>query len=83
LQALGYFSNLLLHACEIISSEKARYMLSTLEIHFLFFMNEFREGTYTPLRGVRHYGSVKPGMITFALPQICFLCLLRGYMVPF
>jgi hypothetical protein len=29
-----------------------RLTISTLEIHFLFFMNEFREGTYTPLRGV-------------------------------
>jgi hypothetical protein len=27
-------------------------MISTLEIHFLFFKNEFREGTYTPLWGV-------------------------------
>jgi hypothetical protein len=25
---------------------------STLEIHFLLFKNEFREGTYTPLWGV-------------------------------
>jgi hypothetical protein len=23
------------------------YVISTLEIHFLFFRNEFREGTYT------------------------------------
>jgi hypothetical protein len=27
--------------------------ISTLEIHFLFFKNEFREGTYTPMWGVR------------------------------
>jgi hypothetical protein len=27
-------------------------VFSTLEIHFLFFKNEFREGTYTPLWGV-------------------------------
>ena len=27
--------------------------MSTLEIHFLFFRNEFREGTYTTLWGVR------------------------------
>jgi len=31
------------------------WLVSTLEIHFLFFMNEFREGTYTPLWGVRNF----------------------------
>jgi hypothetical protein len=29
------------------------FAFSTLEIHFLFFKNEFREGTYTPLWGAR------------------------------
>jgi len=28
-------------------------VFSTLEIHFLFFKNEFREGTYPPSWGVR------------------------------
>ncbi len=31
----------------------AKTMISDLEIHFLFLKNEFREGTYTPLWGVR------------------------------
>jgi hypothetical protein len=42
------------------SNDGMKTVLSTLEIHFLFFtpqggaeksMNEFREGTYPPLRG--------------------------------
>jgi hypothetical protein len=38
-------------------------LLSTLEIHFMFFMNEFREGTYTrALRGLVLPGKVSPGL---------------------
>jgi hypothetical protein len=47
--------------------------ISTLEIHFLFFMNEFREGTYTPLRGV---STLQIGFLFFYEKSICLKVLI-------
>ena len=52
------FATLRLPALEMIAANGAFLFLesgsifSTLEILFLLFRKEFREGTYTPLRGV-------------------------------
>lgn len=48
-------------------------VVSTLEIQFLFFMNEFREGTYTPLWGVSILTDSRELVMRVADPKILVL----------
>jgi hypothetical protein len=45
-----------------ISGRGGESGFSTLEIHFLFLMNEFREGTYTPQGGTKQSPPQKGGL---------------------